>query len=215
MKIYAHRGFSHKYPEASRLAYEKAIEVGSTGLECDVRLTRDGIAICFHDRTTERLANRNMVVSKSSFAELNELVSPLRLDELIDIAERNGVNLLIETKHPVRTSSKVEKVVLKRVLQHKGNSRITLMSFSLVATLRMKQKYPDVGYVISHLWRALYIPTKLVAVDIELLKRSKYVRNRLRGKEIFVWTVNNPAELAQLKGCEISAVITDRPNLDF
>ncbi|MFM8385055.1 MAG: glycerophosphodiester phosphodiesterase, partial [Actinomycetota bacterium] len=48
MKIYAHRGFSYKYPEATRAAYQGAIEVGADGFECDVRLTKDGIAVCFH-----------------------------------------------------------------------------------------------------------------------------------------------------------------------
>ncbi|MFM9141832.1 MAG: glycerophosphodiester phosphodiesterase family protein, partial [Actinomycetota bacterium] len=41
MKVFAHRGFSHKYPEATRSAYEGAIEVNADGLECDIRLTKD------------------------------------------------------------------------------------------------------------------------------------------------------------------------------
>ena len=52
MKIFAHRGFSHKFPEGSRAAYEGAVNAGADGFECDVRLIRSGEVICFHDRTT-------------------------------------------------------------------------------------------------------------------------------------------------------------------
>ena len=50
MKIFAHRGFSHKFPEGSRAAYEGAVNAGADGFECDVRLIRGGEIICFHDQ---------------------------------------------------------------------------------------------------------------------------------------------------------------------
>jgi glycerophosphoryl diester phosphodiesterase len=215
MKIYAHRGFSYKYPEASRLAYEKAIEVGADGFECDIRLTSDGVPICFHDRTTERISGRKVVVSKSDLATLRREVDVVTLEELIELALTNGRNLIIETKHPVRTGGRVEREVLKRVKGIESKQRITLISFSMRATLRMRRKYSDVGYVIGRWWRALVIPTQLVAIDIELYRKSKFVRRRVSGKEIFLWTVNDPECIPLLKSWPISAVITDRPDLDF
>ena len=35
MKIYAHRGYSGKYPENTMLAFEKAAETGCDGIELD------------------------------------------------------------------------------------------------------------------------------------------------------------------------------------
>ena len=40
-KIFAHRGFSGKYPENTMLAFEKAVEIGVDGIELDVHLTKD------------------------------------------------------------------------------------------------------------------------------------------------------------------------------
>ena len=40
-RIYAHRGFSGKYPENTMLAFEKAIEAGAEGIEFDVHLIKD------------------------------------------------------------------------------------------------------------------------------------------------------------------------------
>lgn len=214
MKIYAHRGFSYAYPEASRVAYEKGIELGVDGLECDIRLTSDGVPICFHDRTTERIAGIKRTVSKLSYREIKELVDVITLDELMNMAVANGTSLLIETKHPVRSGGKVEVEVLKRV-NGITKSRITLMSFSLLATLRFSRRYADVAYVISKSWRTFFIPTNIVAVDIELYRRSKFVRDRLAGKEIFLWTVNDPRDIPRVRKWEVAGVITDRPDLGF
>ena len=41
MKVFAHRGFSGKYPENTMLAFKKAEEVGCYGIELDVQLTKD------------------------------------------------------------------------------------------------------------------------------------------------------------------------------
>ena len=49
MKIYAHRGASHDFPEMTMVAYENAVKQGADGFECDLRLTKDGIAVLWHD----------------------------------------------------------------------------------------------------------------------------------------------------------------------
>ena len=41
MKIYAHRGYSGRYPENTMLAFQKAAETGCDGMELDVQLTKE------------------------------------------------------------------------------------------------------------------------------------------------------------------------------
>jgi glycerophosphoryl diester phosphodiesterase len=48
--VVAHRGSSGLHAEHTLIAYETAIEEGADALECDVRLTRDGVLVCVHDR---------------------------------------------------------------------------------------------------------------------------------------------------------------------
>jgi len=213
MKIIAHRGFSYSYPESSKLAYQRAIEVGADGLECDVRLTRDGVAICFHDRTTKRIASKKLVVSKESYDSLLKVTEILKLTELLELAIDSGRELLIETKHPVRTGAKVEEILLKILDKRQAEIPITLISFSLLATKRIMRSYPSVGYVISRAWRAFVIPTHVVAVDIELYRRSRFVRQRLQGREVLLWTVNDPEDLKRALEWQVAGVITDRPDL--
>ena len=41
MKVYAHRGYSGRYPENTMLAFKEAGKLGVDGIELDVQLTKD------------------------------------------------------------------------------------------------------------------------------------------------------------------------------
>lgn len=211
MKIYAHRGFSYKYPEATRAAYQGAIDVGADGFECDVRLTRDGIAVCFHDRNTKRIAGVKKRVASLTLKELQSITEVMTLEELLELAKGNDKEVLVETKHPVLSGGRVERVVTELARSY----RFTAMSFSLLAVFRLKREATDVAFVIAHRWRLLYIPTKKVAIDIELLKKSNWARRRLRNREVLVWTVNEESYIPKLREWKVAGVITDRPDLPF
>jgi glycerophosphoryl diester phosphodiesterase len=71
--VFAHRGSSAAEPEHTLAAYLRALAEGADGLECDVRLTRDGHLVCLHDRRLERTSNGRGRVSRSTLAELSQL----------------------------------------------------------------------------------------------------------------------------------------------
>jgi glycerophosphoryl diester phosphodiesterase len=71
--VIAHRGASYAEAEHTLPAYLSAIENGADGLECDVRLTRDGHLVCVHDRTVNRTSNGSGTVSEYNLSELKAL----------------------------------------------------------------------------------------------------------------------------------------------
>lgn len=71
--VVAHRGASATAAEHTLAAYVEAIEVGADGLECDVRLTRDGHLVCVHDRTVNRTSDGSGVVSALDLQRLEAL----------------------------------------------------------------------------------------------------------------------------------------------
>ena len=195
-------------------AYQGAVTAGADGFECDIRLSKEGIPVCFHDRSTLGIAGKFKFVGRTSLAELRDLVSVITLEELIELARKKGKDILIETKHPVFAGGKVESAVIERVSEI-SDIRITLMSFSLLAVKRFQKKHQDVAYVIAHRWRIFHIPTRTVAVDVELFAKSKWVRNRLKEKEVFLWTVNEKRYIKELAPWKVAGVITDKPDLPF
>ena len=68
--VVAHRGASGDRPEHTLAAYELALQEGADGVECDVRLTRDGHLDCVHDRRIDRTATGTRLVSDMTLAQL-------------------------------------------------------------------------------------------------------------------------------------------------
>jgi glycerophosphoryl diester phosphodiesterase len=135
--VVAHRGASAHRAEHTVAAYALALEQGADGLECDVRLTRDGHLVCVHDRTVDRTSSGTGVVSTLTLARMAELDyarwdttlpehaddlmrAPVRtpdphdrglltLESLLDlVVDSPGTRLFVETKHPVRYGGLVE-----------------------------------------------------------------------------------------------------------
>ena len=71
--VVAHRGASQDLAEHTLAAYRRAVEVGADALECDIRLTADGVPVCVHDRRVDRTSNGRGPVSALEFADLAEL----------------------------------------------------------------------------------------------------------------------------------------------
>ena len=69
----AHRGSSGSAAEHTLAAYELAVQEGADALECDVRMTRDGVLVCVHDRKVDRTSDGRGVVSTLELAQLSEL----------------------------------------------------------------------------------------------------------------------------------------------
>jgi len=147
--VFAHRGSSEALPEHTLAAYLRAIDEGADGLECDVRLTRDGHLVCVHDRRLNRVSDGRGPVSTRHLAELEALdfgswhpglptsaddliieresiderprTPVLTLERLLDasIGAGRSLRLLIETKHPTRYGGEVEDRLVE-ALQVRG-----------------------------------------------------------------------------------------------
>lgn len=85
--VIAHRGASSEVAEHTLPAYLAAIDTGVDGLECDVRLTRDGHLVCVHDRTVNRTSNGTGIVSELDLSGLQELDFLSWRDELPNSAD--------------------------------------------------------------------------------------------------------------------------------
>ena len=221
MLIIAHRGASGEFTEGSQAAYEAAITQKADGFECDLRLTKDNQIICYHDRNTARLSKINLEIAKTNYAQLADQVNPYRFDQLLKLAIDNKKDLIIESKHPVPTGGRIERLVNKLLEKNQitiksSGIKITAISFSLLATIRNKSMQKDLyqsGLLINNWLYASLNPTSIFAININLLKLNPNLGSKIKknGGKLYVWTVN---EALDLKFCEklgADAVITDYP----
>lgn len=171
--VFAHRGASADLPEHTLGAYRSALAAGVDGVECDVRLTRDGHLVCFHDRRLDRTSTGNGPLADFTLRQLRELdfgswhpsgvsAAVLTLDELLEECRGAGrpLRVLVETKHPNRYGAAVERR-LRAVLRRHGllggagsvasnvasNVTVTVMSFSPLAVRRSRELMPTIPTV--------------------------------------------------------------------
>ena len=232
--VIAHRGASAELPEHTLAAYERALAVGADGVECDVRLTKDGQLVCVHDRTIDRTSSGSGVVSTLTLAQLQrfdfgswhggEPASVLVLDELLALVHDAGrpVRLLVETKHPTRFGGQVERALMDALGRFGwGNGRsVTVMSFAARALARVRQLAPDQATVlllngVRGGRRTGILPdgVGITGPGIDGLRRDPaYVeRAHVLGHQVYVWTVDDPRDLDLVVGLGVDAVITNRP----
>lgn len=182
VQVVAHRGASEVEAEHTVAAYDKAIAGGADALEADVRLTRDGVLVCVHDRRVNRVSDGRGAVSALELADLADLdfaswkdlpasdeapdwdrAGVLTLERLIQLAldapagSRPPVQLHIETKHPTRYGGLVELRLVELLdrygLAHPtGPSRVTVMSFSAASLRRVRQLAPSLPTVYLMRW---------------------------------------------------------------
>lgn len=108
--IFAHRGANKEAAENTRTAFDRALEYPIDGIETDVQLSRDEVAVLWHDRFLGKLGHPLKHIDDYNYAQLQAMnfaahFSPaaqpegiVSLQEFID-AYRKRCRLLIEIKN--------------------------------------------------------------------------------------------------------------------
>ena len=232
--VFAHRGGADALPEHTLAAYLRALDEGADGVECDVRLTRDGHLVCVHDRRLNRTSNGRGRVSTKTLAEPPDEADPdatrlLTLDRLVEAVRDCGreVRLLIETKHPSRYGSDVERRLVELLRRHglsdprpDDRVRVTVMSFAALALRRVRALAPGVPtvYLLEILpplvgRGRLPFGARIAGPSIGLVRSRETLIPTLRaaGLTTYVWTVNAQSDVDLVLANQVDGVITDRP----
>ncbi|RST29838.1 glycerophosphodiester phosphodiesterase [Sphingomonas ginkgonis] len=203
---FAHRGLhGPDAPENSFRAFGAALE-RRCGIECDLRLTRDGQVLVFHDRDAVRLCGSALVIGERNAAELDHLrvggqPIPTLLDLLQQVAGR--VPLLLEVK--VEQDLMRWMLALKPLLgRYKGPFGVMSFDPRLVRLARINLPRARTGLVVAAElpgWRrrlalALASPDFL-AVDVAAIEQGWVARARRR-MPVYSWTVRTRKQRQQV-----------------
>lgn len=80
--VFAHRGGSKLGPENTRLALARGLACGADGVECDVRLSADGVPVVIHDPTLERTTDATGLVRSRTADQLARVDATCRFRPL-------------------------------------------------------------------------------------------------------------------------------------
>jgi len=224
MKIYAHRGASYDFPEMTMAAYENAVKQGADGFECDLRLTKDGVAVLWHDPDLKRRANSEAIVAETSFKEIKAIYPQiLKFDDFFDYAISEKKSLLLETKHPVPSRTEIESQIVSKLQSEakriqKSGIDISVMSFSWFAIERIKalDKNISTTYLLHDYttwFSAKYSSARAIGPGIAQLRKKPSLAQKIRatGRTLNVWTVDEPADITLCRHLGVTNLITNRP----
>jgi glycerophosphoryl diester phosphodiesterase len=222
MRIYAHRGASAQFPEGTLAAYEGALSQGADGFECDVRLTKDAQIICHHDSNTKGLTGIDLEIAQTDYAQLktklDKALLPVLLTDLLDLAIKHKKDLAIETKHPVPTGAAIENL-LHKLLKAKAEEisasgiNISIMSFSWLATQRNIRSGFESVYLIAESLLINLNTAGVVGPSLQIIKNNPefVAQQKKKGRRVFVWTVNDPADVILCAKLGVDVIMSDNP----
>jgi glycerophosphoryl diester phosphodiesterase len=222
MLIYAHRGASADFPELTLAAYEGAVAQGADGFECDVRLTKDGVPVLWHNATMlERAANRGLIAEMTYKEVSRAYPQVLTLQEFLEFAVKNRKGVLIETKHPVLSGNRIEEVVIETLHATKGIEKIdvSVMSFSWLAIEKVKRLDRTVSTTFlmhkqTPWFQAKLSSAKTIGPGINELREEPIRAERIKstGRSLNVWTVDEDADIKLCEKLGVDILITNKPS---
>ena len=237
---FAHRGSRILWPENTMLAFQGAVGLGYRYIETDVHVTRDGVVVVFHDEHLDRLTNGTGRVADWSWDELRLLDAAYsfapergypergrghgvpRLEEAL--AAFPGVMFNIDLKQP-----RIEEVVAAFLRDRGFEDRVLIASFFDIRIRRFRRlsrgavataagpAEAAAAMLAARAGRRLQVAAD--ALQLPSRRGGRVVDRRLltaahaAGKQVHVWTVNDPEEMSRLLALGVDGIVTDRPDL--
>ena len=95
--VYAHRGASEYAPENTLMSFYLGVQMGANGIETDVRQTKDGVLVLFHDETLDRVTDGAGNICDYTFEELQKfnVIKNGKIDKIITLGYNYIVLLII------------------------------------------------------------------------------------------------------------------------
>ncbi|MBR5826172.1 MAG: glycerophosphodiester phosphodiesterase [Clostridia bacterium] len=230
-KIFAHRGFSGKYPENTMLAFEKAVEIGVDGIELDVHLTKDNEIVIIHDEDIKRTCDGEGLVKDMTLEELRKFDASATfrgqygfcgiptLREYFELVKDTPIITNIELKTGVYEYHTIEQRVIDMVREFGLSDKIIFSSFNHFTVKRCEEIAPEIkrGFLTGD-W--LYDFGKYTAErNVQCchpwhvsLSEETVKEMHDAGCEINTWTVNEYEDIKKLSAWGVDSLIGNFPD---
>ena len=231
-KVWAHRGASAYAPENTLEAFELAVKQKADGIELDVQMTKDKKLVVIHDETIDRTCDGTGYVKDFTLAELksyhcNKLHPEYKnavipeLWEVLNLLKPTVLTVNIELKTGLFRYKGMEKRVLKLVKNMGMEDRVIYSSFHHPSIVKVKRLNPHAvtGLLYSDGWIHITAYAKLIGADalhppVYQLKNDKLIKASRKSKlPLHVWTVNDEPMMNYLAEQQVSAIITNYPDV--
>jgi len=208
---FAHRGNAAGTVENTLASFRAVVDLGFRYVETDVRTTRDGKLVVFHDKTLARTAGVDRAIAALRHDELDEFAVPLLTDVLeafpqtrfnVDMKDWPSVEALAAV---LRATNSIDRLCvasfsearLRRIRRLAGPSLCTSAGTAGVARFLLGRPGPAA---------ALQVP-------VSLMRPAVLRRARRAGRKLHVWTLNDRESIVRAVTAGVDGIMTDEPVL--
>lgn len=233
MKVYAHRGYSGRYPENTMLAFREAVKTGCDGIELDVQLTKDGQVVVFHDETLERVTGvkgnvRDFTLEELKKFDADQIWSGIHgfepiptFEEYCAWAQEQDLITNAEIKNSRFYYEGLEEKTVEIVRRYHLEGRFMFSSYNHVSLTLLRKLAPEIpcGALVEHEGvgnAALYCEKFDFAgyhPGYKGLTESAVAECRERGIQVNVYTVNDMSTLEKMYDWNCTSVISNYPGV--
>lgn len=211
---------------------DAALKLGYCYLELDVRTTRDGVVVVFHDEHLERVTDGTGRVADRTFAELGDVrvCGRERIPTLAEVLERwprVRLNIDIKDDRSVQPFAEVieatgahDRVLVasfsdrRRLRVLKGLSRPAASSAGMAVNAMIKVLSPfGLTRWIARLARVdcLQVPRRYHGLPVVT---GPFIRRcSAAGIPVHVWTINDRSQMEELLDLGVSGLVSDRADV--
>jgi glycerophosphoryl diester phosphodiesterase len=240
-ELVAHRGDSAAAPENTVAAFRAAWRAGADAIENDWRLSRDGLIVCLHDATVDRTTDGKGPVAALSLEQIRGLDAGRwkgerwkgervpTLAEVLAVVPA-GKRAFLDVKVGPEILP-----VLKKEIERSGvpPDRVAIIAFNGKVIAAAKRAMPQLkAYWLYRFQRseaqwsatqdevmARLLASKADGLDVELTAESAEMVNadlaqklRAAGRELLVWTVDEPDLARRARDLGARAITTNKPS---
>ncbi|MFK0007508.1 glycerophosphodiester phosphodiesterase [Paenarthrobacter sp. NPDC090520] len=230
---FAHRGFSLDGLENSMAAFRAAVELGTVHLETDVHTTKDGVLLVFHDESLDRVTDSTgriaeLTAGEVSAARIGGREPVPTFDELVvafpqarlnlDVKDWNSVVPLAEAieRHGIHGrvlvtsfSDRRRRAVLKKLSERTASSAGSTLT-ALFVFIGPVLPAPLARRLLAGV-DAFQVPARYGRFPV--VTRGFVRRAHRVGRQVHVWTINEPGEMNRLLDLGVDGLVSDRLDL--
>jgi glycerophosphoryl diester phosphodiesterase len=218
IQVHGHRGARAILPENTLPAFEYAIRAGVDGIELDVAVTRDNVAVVSHDPALPD----GTVIRESAAAALPPHIPTLAA--VLALAAPTAVDLSIELKSDPESPQftpppdEFAALVLQEIEGRHLGPRCIVQSFDFRILHAAKAQAPEIrrAAIVANDPRpfaaiAAAGGVPIVSALYKDITPAKVAAAHRAGITIMAWTVNRPVEWDAMISAGVDVLITDDP----
>lgn len=220
--ITAHRGSSLVAPENTVSAIKAAIDHEADYAEIDVQMTKDKKIVLLHDNSLKRIAGVTKKVSELNYSEIKKLDVgsyfnqkfageriPL-LEDVID-ASKGKIKLNIELKQ-TKPVKEIAREVIK-IIERKNFTKecvVTSLDYNILQEVEKLNSQIKTGYIMYLASGDLgALNVDFYSIEESNVDEDMIIDAHSIGREVHIWTINDPEDLERLLILGVDNIITD------